>query len=138
MMAWNWACADGDFAYPMSLDGHVFRTGLLLRMLRHARFRNPNDLETALHFRRHLAPPAMLSFRESCLLSIPANMVNSTHRGNRVGRDPSSSAVALNTRFLAGSRIAFEQMDFSHVRAPHEEVPFVFTRAGGDAGEAPG
>jgi hypothetical protein len=127
VIAWDWTRADGDFSYPMSLNGHVFSTGLLRRMLARAHFANPNDLEAALHVRRHLAPRWMLAFRESCLVSIPVNVVSSTHE-NRAGGDPELAPEALNARFLAGERIDFQAMDFSSVRGAHQEVPLVFTR----------
>jgi hypothetical protein len=126
LIAWDWTRAEGDFAYPMSLDGHVFDTCHLLWMLRRARFTNPNGLEAELHYRRYLAPPVMLAFRESSLLSIPANLVNSTHE-NRTSGNPALSAEALNARFLDGDRIQIDQMDFAAVRAAHQEVPFVFS-----------
>lgn len=124
-MAWNWTRARDDFSYPMSLDGHILRTHSLLRMLSRARFTNPNQLEAELHLRRYLAPPAMLSFRESCLVSMPINVVSSTH-SNRAGQDSRLLPHALNAHFLAGARIAADAMDFSTVRATHQEIPLVF------------
>jgi hypothetical protein len=125
IMTWDWMRARGDFAFPMSLDGHIFSTRLLLRMLSRARFSNPNKLEGELHLRRYLAPQMMLAFRKSCLVSIPANVVTATHR-NRAGQNPAWSAEALNARFLAGDRIDLESMDFSNIRAAHQEVPLIF------------
>jgi hypothetical protein len=125
VMTWDWRRARDDFAFPMSLDGHIFSTRLLLRMLSRARFSNPNQLEGELHLRRYLAPPMMLAFRQSCLVSIPANVVTATHR-NRAGQNPAWSAEALNARFLAGDRIDLESMDFSNIRAAHQEVPLIF------------
>lgn len=123
--AWNWTRASHDFAYPISLDGHILATAVLRRMLACARFDNPNELESELHLRRHLAPSGMLSFRESCLVSIPANIVTPTYR-NRAGENPDWSAEALNRRFLAGERIDVDAMDFSSIRGAHQEVPLAF------------
>jgi hypothetical protein len=127
VMAWDWTRAEGDFSYPMSLDGHILSTGLLLRMLARARFANPNQLEGELHLRRYLAPPAMLAFRESCLVSIPANIVSSTHQ-NPSGANPAWSAEALNRRFLAGERLDLKAMDFSAIQGAHQDVLLAFTR----------
>ena len=128
LIAWDWTRAEGDFSYPMSLDGHVFATGPLLRILRRTRFSNPNELEGELSLRRYLAPPLMVAFRESCLVSLPANVVTETHH-NRSGESPEYTPEALNARFLAGERIDLDAMDFSHVRAAHQEIPFVFRTA---------
>jgi hypothetical protein len=130
VVAWDWTRAEHDFGYPLSLDGHVLRTRLLIRLLRRIRFGNPNELEEELALQRYLAPRWMMSFRESCLVSIPVNVVSSTH-ANRAGRDPKLSPEALNARFLAGERIALEAMDFGSVRGAHQEIPLAFERSGG-------
>jgi hypothetical protein len=124
-IAWNWMSAEGDFCYPMSLDGHIFPTRLLVRMLRRAQFDNPNQLEDELHVRRYLAPALMMAYRESCLVSIPANIVTSTHRNRAGGRTDWSPGI-LNARFLAGERLDLNAMDFSSVSAAHQEIPFAF------------
>jgi hypothetical protein len=127
LIAWDWRSASDDFSYPMSIDGSIFNTRLLLRMLARARFRNPNELEEELHLRRHLAPPWLVSFRQSSVVGIPVNLVNATHH-NRAGTDPSLAPAALNARFLAGERIALDAMEFSDVRGAHQEIPIVFER----------
>ena len=126
-IGWRWPAARDDFSYPMSLDGHIFHTGLLLRLLGHARFTNPNQLEDELYRRRYRAPSAMLAFRESCVLSLPVNVVSSTHR-NRSGDEAALSAQALNARFLDDERIDLDAMDFSEVRGAHQEVPLAFRK----------
>lgn len=127
-IAWRWADAKDDFAYPMSLDGHLFQTRLLRRMLARASFTNPNELEDELHLRRYIAPKWMLASRQSCVVSVPMNIVTTTHL-NRAGSDLRLSAEALNARFLAGERIDCEAMDFSGVRAAHQEIPVAFRQA---------
>ncbi|MFL5915902.1 MAG: hypothetical protein ACJ752_09715 [Gaiellaceae bacterium] len=130
VIAWDWTQAQHDFGYPLSLDGHVMRTSLLLRLLGHMRFANPNELEEELALKRYLVPRWMMSFSESCLVSIPVNIVSGTHT-NRAGGDPEMSPQALNARFLAGERIDLDAMDFSGVRAAHQEIPLVFGQSSG-------
>lgn len=127
LIAWDWRSASDDFGYPMSIDGSIFNTRLLLQMLARARFRNPNELEEELHLRRHLAPPWLVGFRESSVVGIPVNLVNVTHP-NRAGVDPTLAPAALNARFLDGERIALDAMDFSSVHGAHEEIPILFER----------
>jgi len=124
-LGWNWNRAEHDFAYPMSLDGHVFRTPALQELLRGARFGNPNELEEELHLRRHRMPSWLLSFEQSCLVSIPLNIVSSTH-ANRASKKPELSPLRLNDRFLAGERIALESIDASSICAAHQELPLKF------------
>jgi hypothetical protein len=78
----------------------------------------------------------MLSFRQSCLVSIPANIVTPTYR-NRVGENSDWSAESLNRCFLAGERIDLYAMDFSSVRGAHQEIPLAFVRKGVDGSREP-
>lgn len=130
VIAWDWTRAQHDFGYPLSLDGHVIPTGLLHKLLRRISFTNPNELEEELAFKRYLAPPWMMAFRQSCLVSIPVNIVAATHV-NRAGAVPGMSPEALNARYLSGERIDLGAMDFSDIRAAHQEIPLVFKRASG-------
>jgi hypothetical protein len=126
LLAWNWTRAKHDFAYPMSLDGHVFPTDLVRPLIERVQFDNPNEFEDALHAQRHRMPAAMLAFRESCLVSIPANVVTSTHRNRSTNRADWSPAV-LNRRFLAGERIDLDAMEFLRVNGAHCDIPLRFT-----------
>jgi hypothetical protein len=125
LRTWDWTSAAHDFAYPMSLNGHVFNTSLLKRLLTRARFTNPNQLEEELHLRRHRAPRWMVACAHSCVVSIPANIVTSTHT-NRASAEASFSPTALNERFLRGERIDFSSMDFSSIHGAHQEIPLRF------------
>jgi hypothetical protein len=127
VLAWDWTRAELDFGYPMSLDGHIFRTDLLLRLLGNTPVANPNELEDELQWRRYLAPRWMLSSRESSLVSIPLNSVTSACV-NRTAGDPAFSAEALNTRFLDGERIDLDRLDVSSISAAHQEIPIAFAR----------
>jgi hypothetical protein len=125
LIAWDWTRATLDFAYPLSLNGHVFRTETIKALVERARFSNPNELESWLHRTRHTLPAGMLAFTESSLVTLPMNAVAVT--GNRAGSDPSLAPDVLNERFLAGERIDLERMDFSSVHAAHEEIAVTFT-----------
>jgi hypothetical protein len=124
-LAWDWTRAQHDFAYPMSLDGHVFKTRLLRDLLSKARFENPNELEEELHLRRYKAPSWLLSFEQSCLVSIPLNIVSSTHT-NRASANPELSPASLNYRFLAGERISLDSIEASSVCGAHQEFALDF------------
>lgn len=127
VLAWDWTRAHHDFGYPLSLDGHVMPTRFLRSLLGRIRFTNPNELEEELTFKRYLAPRWMMSFSQSCLVSIPVNIVSETHV-NRAGGNSDLSPEALNARFLSGERIDLDAMDFSAVRGAHQEIPLVFGR----------
>ena len=100
-------------------------TALVRRLVAAACFSNPNELEDELHRRRCHAPPFMAAFRESCLVSLPVNIVASTHR-NRFEADRALTPEALNRRFVAGERIDLDSMDFTAVDGAHAVVPYAF------------
>lgn len=129
LFAWDWSQAELDFAYPMSLDGHVFDTDLLRSLVRGARFRDPNELERELHLRRHRAPRYLASFDRSCVVAVPVNVVTES-ASNRSGGSPELDAAALNDRFLNGERIDLDSLDFTSVRAAHQEIPLAFVDCG--------
>lgn len=129
-ISWRWQGADGDFGYPASLDGHVFRASHLRRALLTCREdANPNRIEEHLdrRVRARLAKdyPLMTAEVESSLVGIPVNRVNQTNP-NRYGDRYPVSAGDLLERYLAGERLSLDGMDFSDVRGAHQEIELVF------------
>lgn len=124
-MFWKWRTADGDFGYPGSLDGHIFRTETLRQALADAPAGNPNRIEEHLMTRFSDSLPLMGAFQQSCLLGIPVNRVNETNP-NRNGTIHGYSVQDLNRRYLRGDRIDLNALDFSDVRGAHQEIPLVF------------
>jgi hypothetical protein len=123
-LAWDWRSQGaGELSYPLAVNGHVFRGEEVCKWVGSAQFTNPNTLESALQFFNSDVRPRMACFRHSVVVSVPANLVNETNV-NRHGE--LGSADELNERFLAGERIDIGAMDFSDVRAAHQEIPFVF------------
>jgi hypothetical protein len=126
-VAWNWRTQGlGAYSYPLALNGHVLRTPDVEDWLARSSYANPNQLEAALQEFRDEVEPRMASFRHNIVVSIPANLVNETYT-NRHGN--LASIEELNRRFLAGERIDVGAMDFSSIRACHQEIPFVFREA---------
>jgi glycosyl transferase family 6 len=120
---WRWPGAPGDWGYPMSLDGHVFRTEAILPLLEEHEWFNPNSLEDAL-FRHPLPQPKLCCYSRSRLVNVPANRVQDTAPNRHAGVD----AAVLNERFLAGERIALEPFSGLRPRAPHHEVAYAWER----------
>jgi hypothetical protein len=127
VLSWTWKNADGDFGYPMSLDGHVMDAALPSQLIGTRRPANPNELEGALADAVGSAPvaPRIASYRESHLVSIPANRVNETHP-NRFDSASEAGAHELNVRYLSGQRLDLEAIDFTSVNAAHAELPLAW------------
>ena len=108
-----------DFAYPFSLDGHVFRTANILPRMEAVEFHNPNELEAVMQ----VLPLKQPKYEEhSCLVGIPHNRVGPNYNNRNGG----GTAKELNDRWLAGERIDLERMDFSNIIGVHQEVEYVF------------
>ncbi len=115
---WDWTTAEYDWNYPMSLDGHVFRTEELRPLLAEAAFHNPNSLEAALAA-RPLANPKMICFSEAKIVNLPVNRVQET----ALNRHGGIAATWLNEQFLAGQRLSETTVRGTATRGPHEELP---------------
>lgn len=82
---WDWRQAVYDWAYPLSLDGHLFRTEHVLSWTTGIPFRKPNTLEAMIQaaLSRPELPPLCSCFPESVLIGIPLNRVQDEFKANR-------------------------------------------------------
>lgn len=132
-LSWDWRDPQSrlDWAYPGSLDGHIWRRDDLLRLLDGEPFTNPNQLEEVLMHgcRQTIYPSRIASFKESVLVGIPANSVSETHGSNRHGNLAGLGVQALNEGYLAGGRLEVAlgtaERDLPVVAA-HAELPLVW------------
>ena len=132
-LRWAWREQEpGSFAYPLSLNGHVFRTPEVQRWLHETSFENPNELEAALQAVDDGLPPMMASYEHSVVVSLPLNVVNDVYF-NRA--EWTFGPEELNERFALGQRFDLEQMDFSRVVSAHEQIAPVLS--GEDAALSP-
>lgn len=126
LLAWNWWNADGDFGYPSSLDGHVFRTETLRRSLADLPVvMSPNGIEEHLIAALAYELKPMGSYRESHLVGLPLNRVNTTNP-NRNGEVYPYDVDALNIHYLMGDRIKIDALDFRNVQGAHQEMELQF------------
>ncbi len=117
----------GDFNYPLSTDGHIYQTSFLKAMLEQTIFSNPNTLEANIQrfVRLNGIPFNIICFKNSKVVSIPVNLVNTTFR-NRHGIKHYFSEKDLNDRFLNGEIIDIGSMDLSSINGPHKEIEYKF------------
>ncbi len=120
----------GDFSYPLSVDGHIFKTTFLKTLCLGVNYSNPNSLESALQsfYWTKLLPENIVSFNESKLVSIPVNLVNTTFN-NRHGLEFFISEEELNERFMTGYLIDLDQLNFSNINGPHKEIKYEFKKS---------
>lgn len=98
---WYWQEAHtGYWNYPMSLDGHIFRSSDIVNLVKKLDFHNPNTLE-ALLAQNALQKPLMLAEKEPYLVNLALNRVQDIF-SNPHG---SISTEQLNSEFLNGEKI---------------------------------
>jgi len=121
----KWANEKGDFNYPLSVDGHIFRTDYIRNLIDKFDFVNPNKFEAGLQQFKESAPLFMSCLNESIIVSMPVNKVSDTS-GCSAGDKYSYPVEDLNKLFLEGKRLDYESMDFSNIRGAHQEIKFEF------------
>jgi SAM-dependent methyltransferase len=122
---WEWRGLKGDWGYPMSIDGHIFRSAELVPQLHHLDFKDPNTFEDALA--RHPLPnPKAICFDESRVINLPVNRVQDT-APNRHG---AITAESLNARYLSGSRLSLDTVAGVANPSPHHELPLLWDERG--------
>jgi hypothetical protein len=124
-LSWDWSVHYLDFGYPLSVDGHIFRTKDILKLTKKVGFTNPNTFEAALQIFESFPKNKMTSFLESVLVNTPNNIVN-TSFANRNGLTHGADVRELNKKYLTGSLIDLESMDFSNVIGCHQEIEFKY------------
>lgn len=125
VIKWEWSKRYLDFGYPLSVDGHIFRTKEILKLSRAIAFHNPNTFEGNLQIFDNYPKEFMASFKESVLVNSPSNIVNDTHP-NLNGNNFNYTQEELNEKFLNGSKIDFDSLDFSNIKGAHQEIEFKF------------
>ncbi len=129
--AWQWMSAEGDWGYPMSLDGNIFSTPIIKIFIESLHFYNPNTFESLMTINSNILEkiPFMLCYQEnSKLLNVPANKVQNIF-ANRVGN--LMTPEELNQRFLNGERILLEPFLEQKHNAVHVELPYAFEKING-------
>jgi O-antigen biosynthesis protein len=118
---WNWQDmpSDTDWSYPMSLDGHIFRTSQIRPLIEAAEFSSPNFLEQALAITPILLPE-MSCYPDSRVVNVPANRVQDAfpnHHGNL------ATAESLNQAFLNGQLLSLSPVLAIPNTSVHQEYP---------------
>ena len=122
----NFRNEKGDFGYPLSVDGHIFKTSFIKNIISNlGNFTNPNVLETRLQFYLGDIPNNVYFLPESHLVGVPANIVNNTHP-NRKGITFYFSEKELNDKYLDDINIKLESMNFKDIDGPHKEIKYIF------------
>ena len=69
IMKWDWSKHYLDFGFPLSINGHIFRTKELFKLIKKVPFTNAHKLEEALQIFEFLPREKMASYKQSVLVS---------------------------------------------------------------------
>lgn len=123
ILRWNWKGAEGDWGYPLSVDGHIFKTDFIRKLAGMIKFNNPNTFEAGLAAIADrfspLLPTMACSKFNSALVNIPVNRVQNQFQ-NRFWQGV--SAKELNQQYLEGKKINWQKIQGVLNKAPHEEI----------------
>jgi len=95
---YDWTKETGDYGYPMSQDGHIFRTNEIYQLHVDLEYHAPNTLEGKLHTQRMKMPPLMICYDKSKIINNPMNRVQFAS----INRCGNISAESLNDKYLDG------------------------------------
>lgn len=123
----DWQKSYMDFGYPLSVDGHVFRTKDISKLSKALNFVNPNTYEAALQVYETFPRNMMESYKQSKLVGIPVNVVQNVYP-NKQGEKFGISAKELNDKFLKNEFIDLNSLDFSSVIGCHQEIEYKFLK----------
>jgi hypothetical protein len=128
IVSFKWKDAEGDWGYPMSADGHIFKTSFIKKVIDMIDFKNPNQMESKMAELANrgyfLAFPEMICMKDnSVLFNIPANRVQEEFK-NRHGN--LYTPEALNELFLKGQKIIYSKYWEMENNAPHMETEMEF------------
>lgn len=137
MLTWNWGDAGNEWAYPFSVEGHLFDTAEIVMMTRATPFKAPNTYEGLLMTFAPLAKNRPgLCYPQSKLLNIPCNKVqleNDNHAGETHGVSPEEFLA----RWQSGEQINPTAFETLVPNSTHQEVPFTFIKRPGRAAAVP-
>ena len=117
IISWKVSDADYDFAYPFSLDMHVFPTNFMKYMSKNLFFSSVNSFEGALNkITKYLPSLSIYSFYTSKCVNLPFNKVQEENNNKSAGYDHND----LNNDFDNDQYFDFNAIKIQDVHSPHQ------------------
>jgi len=119
MLSWSWQDGKFDWAYPLSVDGHLFGRWEILAMTELLDFTAPNTYEIALQqFSDIFETRIGIAYRKSAVVNIPWNTVQKEHE-NLSG---SINQDFLLVKWQEGKQIDYQKLYGLGNISAHQEV----------------
>ena len=123
LLYWDWRQGRYDWAYPLSVDGHLFSTAEIRALAKHTEFHSPNTLEGNLQvyisFFKHRKG---VCYRKSRMVNIPCNKVQ-TDNSNLHG---DLHQDELLEKWQSGLRIDYDALHGYDNNGAHQEIELAF------------
>jgi len=131
IMKWDWKLHYLDFGYPFSLNGHIFRTRDIYKLVRKAKFATIEEMEMQLFdFSEHFPRNLMASYTESRLVNVPTGRVQLSVENEmtmalkdvqaRKGRQ------RMNEQLLRGESPDFLKLELPEIEGCHQDIDLGF------------
>jgi hypothetical protein len=130
---YEWMKAEGDFAYPLSVNCSAYRCEDLLTCLRGRRFRDPCELELVIdHTKGRVSSSRSVVVvpTSSSAFSLPLNRVANSCPDNRAANRPGTTPESLRRWYAGGWRVAVDLYRGCVPGACHLEIPLIVRRGG--------
>jgi len=126
-LKWEWLKSrpDVDWGYPTCVNSYIFMRDYFLYLIRDFHFHCPPYLEMGLNLNRAKFRKYMMSFRQSKMLNIPVNRMQSLSP-NAFSTKYFYEISDLNKRFLDGHVISTKNMYDISIMMGNEEREFVY------------
>lgn len=119
--SWSWRSAPGDYGYPMSLDGHIFRTEDVFPLLKSLNYWSPNSLEGLMY--NGVDRKVMVCGEKQNLVGVPWNIVQKDVNNRSAKMD----ALDFLKNYNNGKRISLEAIEAKYEKnkpvSCHVEAP---------------
>ncbi|MAY83213.1 MAG: hypothetical protein CMP59_03690 [Flavobacteriales bacterium] len=119
MISWDWSKGELNWNYPLSLDGHLFKTAEIQTLFQHLDYKAPNSLEQSMQLLKDVfAQRKGIAYETSIIVNNPANKVQNENPNFHGEADN----VTLNQAWLDDYRFDFDAYKGLRNQSVHELV----------------
>jgi hypothetical protein len=122
LLRWRWDAGQFDWAYPLSVDGHVFDAKKIADLLKKATFTSPNTMEASLQALTTdylLDYPFGFCYREAKVVNVPLNKVQLDFENRHAGGNVEDLLISWER----GQQLAIESLYDVVSESAHQELP---------------
>lgn len=109
-----------NFNYPLSTDGHIYKSSFIIPLIKQTQFKTPNQFEANLQQHVRKCPPFMSCPSESLFTNNVVNVCQYEYK-NKFGEEFYYSLEELNEKYLSGQVIDYKNMGLENTRGCHQE-----------------